>query len=167
MDTFNGELFDSLPPDLVLGGPLPLVFSRYYAAFIKKDNFIAGTLGDNWLHNFELALTVTPSNIVRVVNQFGRLIEFTNVAGSFTLIGRQDIPFQLASSGANYILGDPRSQRLFTFNSGGKLIKVEDGRGNTHSLAYTGNQLAIKQHRPDDLQRLVPEGGDGPRRARE
>ena len=32
ISTFSGELFLPQPPDLNLGGPLPLLFSRYYAA---------------------------------------------------------------------------------------------------------------------------------------
>jgi hypothetical protein len=48
----NGELFDLSSPDLALGGPLPLVFQRYYAAFLEQDGLITGKLGNNWLHNF-------------------------------------------------------------------------------------------------------------------
>ncbi|MBI3416000.1 MAG: hypothetical protein HY043_11930 [Verrucomicrobia bacterium] len=140
VDTFTGELFDPLPPDLALAGPLPLVFARYYAAFLKPDGKISGALGDNWLHNFEMKLTTTATN-VEVVNALGRVITFTNGGAGFTLTGRQDVQFQLATNGGNYFLGDPRSQRLFTFDSGGKLTKIEDGHGNTHTLAYTGNLL--------------------------
>ena len=142
VDTFNGELFDLLPPDLDLGGPLPLAFQRYYAAFLKNDGLIAGKLGDNWLHNFEMTLTTTPSNTVNIVNHQGRLIPFTNHAGSFILLGRQDIPFQLVTNGGNYVLGDPRSQMLYTFDSTGKLITIADGHGNAQTLNYIGSQLA-------------------------
>jgi RHS repeat-associated protein len=139
---FNGELFDLLPPDLALGGPLPLVFQRYYAAFLEQDGLIAGKLGNNWLHKFEMTLAVTASNTVNIVDNQGRLIPFTNSAGSFILLGRQDIPFQLAANGGNYSLGDPRSQMLYTFDSGGKLISIADGHGNAQTLSYTGSQLA-------------------------
>jgi RHS repeat-associated protein len=141
VNTFNGELFDLLPPDLDLGGPMPLVFQRYYAAFLKKDGLIAGKLGDNWLHNFEMTLTVTASNTVNIVNNRGRLIPFTNSAGNFILLGRQDVPFQLATNGGNYILGDPRSQMLYTFDSSGKLITIADGHGNVQTLTYVSGLL--------------------------
>ena len=138
---FTGELFDQFPPDLDLGGPMPLVFQRYYAAFLKKDGLIIGKLGDNWLHNFEMTLTVTASNTVNIVNNQGRLIPFTNSAGSFVLLGRQDIPFQLATNGSNYILGDPRSQMLYTFDSNGELITIADGHGNAQTLIHVGGLL--------------------------
>src|SRR5665213_1850794 len=83
ISTFTGELYESLPADLDLGGPLPLVFHRYYAAFIQKDGLVTGALGVNWLHNFEMTLTPTASNTVNVVNNRGRLIQFTNSAGVF------------------------------------------------------------------------------------
>ncbi len=141
VSTFTGELFEGLPPDLSLAGPMPLVFARYYAAFLKKDGLASGKLGDNWLHNFEMTLTVTSSNTVNVVNHLGRLISFTNTAGNFALIGRQDLAFQLATNSGNYVLGDPRSQRLFTFDSTGKLLQISDGHGNAHTLTYAGNLL--------------------------
>ncbi|MCI0538665.1 MAG: DUF6531 domain-containing protein [Verrucomicrobiales bacterium] len=139
--TFTGELYENLPPDLSLGGPMPLYFQRYYASLLKKDGLIAGRLGHNWLHNFEMALTATPSNTVNIVTSQGRLIEFTNTAGAFVLVGRTEIPFQLAASGGDYILADPRTQRLFTFDATRKLAKIADGRGNSHSLVYTGDLL--------------------------
>ena len=140
VSTFTGEIFDQLPADLVLGGPMPLGFARYYAAFLKKDGKIVGTLGDSWLHNFEMKLTTTATN-VEVVNELGRVITFTNNGAGFVLAGRQDIAFQLATNGGNYILGDPRSQRLYTFDSAGKLISIADGHGNAHTLTYSGNLL--------------------------
>ncbi len=141
VNTFNGELFNTMPPDLALSGPMPLRFFRYYAALLKRDSLIAGKLGDNWLHNFEWTLATTSSNTVRIVNSVGRLIEFTNTGSAFVLLGRQDIPFQLATSGGNYILGSPRSQMIYTFNATGQLIQISDGHGNAHQLTYTGTQL--------------------------
>jgi RHS repeat-associated protein len=142
VDTFNGELFDQLSPDLDLGGPMPLRFERYYAAFLKKDGLIAGKLGDNWLHNFEMTLTATASNTVNIVNNQGRLIPFTNNGTSFILLGRQDVPYQLATNGSSFILGDPASQRLYTFDSSGNLITIADGHGNAQTLIYVSGVLA-------------------------
>ena len=139
---FTGELFNLFPPDLLPGGPLPVEFTRYYASFLKADGLIAGKLGDNWLHNYEMTLTATTSNTVNIVNNEGRLIPFTNSAGNFVLLGQQDVPFQLAPSGAGYVLGDPRSQMLYMFDSTGKLSTVADGHGNAQTLSYNGNQLA-------------------------
>jgi RHS repeat-associated protein len=141
ISTFTGELFDLLPPDLNLGGPMPLLFQRYYAAFLKKDGLITGKLGDNWLHNFEMTLSTTASNIVNIINNQGRLAQFTNSGGGFTLIGRQDILFQLVTNASNYLLADPRSQLLYTFDNAGRLTSITDGRGNTHTLSYISGQL--------------------------
>jgi RHS repeat-associated protein len=142
ISTFTGELANQLPADLDLGGPMPLRFARYYASMLKREGLVAGRLGDNWLHNFEWSLTTTPSNTVRVVNHQGRRLEFTNTAGGLVLVGLQETPFQLVASGGNYVLGDPRSQRLYTFDSSGKLTQIEDGHGNAHTLTYAGGNLA-------------------------
>ncbi|HZM04285.1 MAG TPA: RHS repeat-associated core domain-containing protein [Candidatus Saccharimonadales bacterium] len=142
ISTFTGELYDFLPPDLHLSGPMPLTLQRYYAAFLKKDGLIAGALGDNWLHNFEMKLTVTSSNTVNLVNNLGRFIQFTNISGAFALTSQPDVPFQLTSNGSNYILGDPRSQMIYTFDSTGKLTTIADGHGNAQTLSYIGSQLA-------------------------
>ena len=141
VSTMTGELYETPPPDITLGGPLPLVFQRYYAASLKRDGFITGRLGDNWLHNYEQLLITVSSNVVEVITEFGRVIQFTNTAGGYVLMGRQDIPYQLIGSGANYILGNPHTQRLHTFNSSGQLTQIADGRGNTQTLSYSGNLL--------------------------
>lgn len=141
INTFTGELFDTMPADLVLTGPMPLVFRRYYASGLKKTG-PTGRLGDNWLHNYEWNLATTASNTVRIVNHQGRLIEFTYNGSALVLLGRQDIPFQLSSNATTHTLGDPRTQMRYTFDSGGKLTQLSDGHGNTHTLTYTGNQLA-------------------------
>lgn len=138
----TGELFEHVPPDLFLGGPMPLGFSRYYASFLKRVGR-PGSLGDNWRHNFEWSLT-NRTTAVDIVTDLGRLITFTNSdGGTFALVGRQDIPFQLTFlfGSGDFVLGDPRTQRLYRFDSTGKLIFISDGHGNTHALAYTGDKL--------------------------
>ena len=37
IDTFTGELFKQFSPDLFLGGPMPIHFSRYYASGLKQS----------------------------------------------------------------------------------------------------------------------------------
>ncbi len=128
----TGEIFEYLPSDLSLGGPLPLGFRRYYASFLKRVG-VPGSLGDNWRHNHEWSLT-NRTTTVEVSTDLGRFIRFTNLAGDYQLIGRMEIPFQLRNNNGNFVLGDPRSRRLYTFNSAGQLNQVADGRGNTHTL---------------------------------
>jgi hypothetical protein len=58
ISTATGEMFDpELPPDLFLGGPLPLQFRRYYASLITAGGVIT-RMGNNWAHNFEWLLTI-------------------------------------------------------------------------------------------------------------
>ncbi|MCZ6672412.1 MAG: DUF6531 domain-containing protein [Verrucomicrobia bacterium] len=141
VNLFTGELFSSEPVDLFLGGPMPLFFQRYYASMLIQDGNIQSALSNNWLHNFDWQLTRFGENFIEVLTNRGRLILFEKVDNTWELRGRQDIPFQLVESGAEFILGDPRSNRLFTFDSSGKLIKIEDGKGNVHTLTYNGDQL--------------------------
>lgn len=142
ISTLTGELYELFAPDLFLGGPLPLRFQRYYAAFLARDGRIAGRLGTNWLHNFEMKLTAT-SNTVEIATALGRIINFALATnGAWVLTGRVDVPYQLAATASNYTLGDPMSQRSFTFNTNGQLTAISDNRGNTHSLSYSNGLLA-------------------------
>lgn len=140
ISTFTGEFFDALPPDIDLGGPMPLLFQRVYGARLKPDGRIAGKLGENWLHNFEMFLT-NKTTTVEVVHYPATYLLFTNQTGSYNLLNRKDVPYQLRATNANFLFLDPRSQRIYTFNNTGKLIKIEDGRGNAHTLTYVGANL--------------------------
>ena len=157
VDALSGEFTDLLPPDLRLGGPFPLEFQRYYAAFLARDNQIQGTLGTNWLHNFEMKLTST-SNFVEIVTALGRVINFTNDGSGWSLIGRRDIPFQLSATPTTFSLGDPVTERLFTFSTNGQLTAISDSRGNTHALAYNNGRLTSVS---DGLGRMLAFQYDG------
>ncbi len=139
ISTFTGELFEPLSPDLDLGGPMRLAFSRYYASFLQRLGR-SGSLGHNWRHTHEWTLRDRGTS-VEIITAHGRLITFTNLAGTYSLILRRDIPFQLNTNGGNFILADPRSQRLYTFDTSGRLTRIDDGRGNAFSLTYTNTLL--------------------------
>ncbi len=140
ISTFNGELYDTLLPDLNLGGPMPLLFQRFYGSALGRATLLP-RLGTNWTHNFEATLT-NSATAVGISLPPGLILAFTNQAGVFTLLNRADLPFQLRTSGANYLLADPRDQRVFTFNSSGQLTQIADSRGNAHTLAYAGALLS-------------------------
>jgi RHS repeat-associated protein len=140
VNSHTGELFTDYPPDLLLDGPMPLGFSRFYAAHLDREGNILGALGANWLHNFDWVLRDRGVSIEVVTNR-GRVIPFHEVFGSSVLVGSQDIPFQLRSAGLERVLADPRSDRLYRFDSAGRLVRIEDGRGNAHTLTYTAGQL--------------------------
>lgn len=142
VNLFTGHLFFGESRDLDLGGPMPMFFQRYYASMLIQDGNIQSSLGNNWLHNFDMALKRFGETFIEVITNRGLVILFEKVDNAWVLRERQDIPFQLVESGADFILGDPRSNRLLTFDSSGKLIKIEDGKGNVHTLTYNGDQLS-------------------------
>ncbi|MFQ5356614.1 MAG: DUF6531 domain-containing protein, partial [Mariprofundaceae bacterium] len=74
INTFSGELYEPLPPDINLGGPMPLRFERYYAAFLRRS-FIVGDLGSNWRHNFDARLFIS-GNTAKYVSWKGRVTDF-------------------------------------------------------------------------------------------
>lgn len=142
INTFTGELFGLEAVDLNLRGPMPLYFARYYGSKIASDANISSALGRNRLHNFDGKLAVNGTNAT-VTLSTGRAIQFTKPASKWVLFAPVDVPYQLAQSGPNFTLADPRSQRMWTFDSGsGALTKIEDGHGNVHTLNYAGGKLS-------------------------
>ncbi|RME41054.1 MAG: RHS repeat protein, partial [Planctomycetota bacterium] len=146
VSTYTGELFRDFRPDLYLGGPLPVFFSRYYASKLSLDGNITGSLGPGWLHNFEMKITVGAST-AQVVTNHGRVVDFTKAGTAWTLSGSKDIPFQLAANPANgnLVLLDPRTDLQITFNTSvsgqpdsNKPVSIADGKGNKLTLSYNG-----------------------------
>ena len=140
VNLFTGELTLSTPADLDLGGPLPLFFARHYASGLSRDAVMTSRLTDNWSCNFDWS-AVRQTNRVDIISSRGRRISFAKNGVAWQLTNRFDIPFQLVDSGPDLVFGDPRSQRLRTFNPAGQLTTIADGRGNAHSLAYNTNGL--------------------------
>ena len=136
VSTRNGELFELLPPDIDLGGPMPLYFQRYYASKLDADGNIDSKLGTNWLHNFSWSLQASSSNVVLKTNR-GRAVRFLKSGSDWILSDRQDIPFQLSggSSAGGYTLIDPRDQYIYTFSTSGRLQSIGDANGNLLTLS--------------------------------
>jgi YD repeat-containing protein len=120
---------------------MPLFFSRNYDSFIKRDGNITSSLGNNWLGNFDMTLTQNGS-VVEVITNRGRLIQFERNGASWDLTGKTEIAYQLVQSGTDFILGDPYTGRIYTFDSTGKLTMIEDGNGNVHTLTYSAGTLS-------------------------
>jgi RHS repeat-associated protein len=99
-----------------------------------------GSLGINWAHNFDTRLTRF-SNRLDIVTFEGLSIQFLQTNNVWQQINPLAIPFQLVESGTNYVLGDPRDNRLYTFDQAGELIAIADGKGNVQTLTYTNNVL--------------------------
>jgi RHS repeat-associated protein len=140
VSTFSGKEVFTEPPDLNLGGPLPVFFQRHYDGALAEDGVVNSALGPNWQHNYDIALSVNGTNAT-VGFRLGRILRFQNDGANWNLIERTDIPFRLLQNGPDFILGDPRSQFMYFFNAGGLLTRIEDGRGNTNFLAYNGTLL--------------------------
>lgn len=134
INTFTGELFKAYPPDLSLGGPLPLSFARYYSSGLLKAE-ASGSLGGNWRHNFEWSLTASGAEVT-VVDHRGRLIRFAQNGSLWDQIGANDVVFQLSESAGLFRLLDFRDGRVYAFDASGRLSAVEDEKGNAHSLTY-------------------------------
>lgn len=155
INTFTGELFDIEATDLNLRGPMPLFFARYYASKIESDGVITSALGRNRLHNFDSRVIPVDATHATVALCSGRIMQFTKPASKWELAGPLDVPFQLVDSGGGFILADPRSQRMWTFDSNGVLQTIEDGRGNTQTLNYDNGKLVSVR---DGLDRTLTLG---------
>ena len=145
VNSYTGELYTAYAPDLNLGGPMPLYFSRYYGAMIDQDGNISSALGTNWLHNFDMTMiqTTGAETVATIVTNRGRVINFQQNGADWDLLGSPDIPYQLVDGGGgNFVFGDPRHERQYTFNASGQLIQIADGRGNTQTLSYSSGNLS-------------------------
>ncbi|MGH9672791.1 MAG: DUF6531 domain-containing protein, partial [Bryobacteraceae bacterium] len=123
--------------DLQLPGPIGVVFRRYFATFLRGSG-INSALGNNWMHNFDVSLTLTTTDAV--VKLFrGDTVRFTRAGNVFTLIGRERRPYQLLASGNDFRFYSPPSNLIYAFNSTGALIRVEDRSGNALTVTPSAN----------------------------
>jgi YD repeat-containing protein len=144
VSTGTGELYQAFPPDLDLGGPLPLVFQRYYGSLIKV-NGVTTRLGNNWMHNFEWALNVSGSTAI-VTFYGGKAISFTKTGTNWLLSAPARAGYQFASpSAGTYQLLDPRTNLVYTFGGTGAtlgLTQIQDRNGNTLTVTQPSNGTA-------------------------
>lgn len=138
VSTASGEVYDT-EADLSLGGPLPLSFSRYYASRLETAG-VTSALGNNWMHNFDLSL-VRDGNEATILYYDGKKVPFQLVGTVWQLQNPEQHIYQLISAGTDLELMDPANNLIFTFDSTGKLTRIEDRNGNSHLLTYTGSQL--------------------------
>ncbi len=141
VNTYTGELVTEEPPDLFLGGPMPLYFSRYYASRLQADALLNSRMGNNWSHNFEWRSYLMLTNQAIVVSPKGLAVHFNKSGTNWVLQSPTHMPFQLTDNGTNFVFGDPRDNRLYNFNTNGLLTSISDGKGNTHTLTYTNELL--------------------------
>lgn len=125
--TATGEHTDEFT-DLSLGGPYLLQFERYYSSALVS-NEIAGGLGLNWTHNFDVTLTNTSGTAV-VTLEGGTRVTFRLVSGAWQMQPQQRSAYHLLESANDYKLADIAQSRILTFNKRGQLTRMEDRNGN-------------------------------------
>ena len=140
VNTFTGEFLLDEGFDLFLNSPMPLYFKRYYASRLDMRTVSGSSMGRQWLHNYDWRL-YRSDNLIQIVDLNGRLLEIELDVGNWIQTRNLAVPIQHVEEGADYVLGDPRSQLFYVFNPDGRLIRIEDGKGNVLSLSYTGNRL--------------------------
>lgn len=123
ISTATGELYSLFDPDL-----RALTFQRYYGSLLKS-NGVSRALGANWMHNYDVSLTLGASDATVTLFR-GRTVRFTKTASGWQLAGPDQFGFQLANAGDSYQFLDPRSNLIYTFNSSGALTRIEDRNGN-------------------------------------
>jgi RHS repeat-associated protein len=152
INTRSGEYFGFEAVDLNLGGPMPLTFSRYVASGLSTDNVVQAALGANRSHNFAARTFADGTTVRRVILPTGRMLRFDKVGAKWVFKSPQDVPFQLVESSGDFVLGHPQTKQLWTFNANGRLTKIEDGKGNAHTLTYTSGKLSSVS---DGLGRVI------------
>lgn len=142
INTRSGEYFGSEAVDLNLGGPMPLVFARYVASNLSADDLVESALGTNRSHNFASRMISEGDTLRRVILPRGRMLRFDKVGTKWVLKLPLDVPFQLAETAGSFLLGHPHTKQIWTYDADGKLTKIEDGKGNAHTLTYTADKLS-------------------------
>lgn len=142
INTRSGEYFGLEAADLELGGPLPLGLVRYVASKLDEDGLVEADLGVNRSHNFASRMIAESDSARRVVLPTGRLLLFNKIGKNWVLKLPLDVPSQLVETEGGFLLGHPQTQQIWTYDSNGRLTKIEDGRGNALTLTYTGGDLA-------------------------
>lgn len=143
VNAFTGEYIVQEPPDLMLGGPTRLHFSRYYASRLQNSGLIRSSLGNNWSHNFEWHSIVLTNRAV-IVAPDGFNVHFDRSGTNWALNHPTNLNYQLVDQPNGVIFGDPRDNHLYAFNTNGLPTSISDGRGNVQTLTYT-NDLQLTQ----------------------
>lgn len=142
----TGELTENPGPDLSLGGPLPLVFQRYYSSYLNS-NFIAGAFGfvpavplepgGNWMHNFDLRLLLGPTGsgsaeAATVLLLGGGSVSFerSQTGSPWQMVFPARRSYQLLSAGRNFQFLDPDANLIYSFSPQGMLTQIADRNGN-------------------------------------
>ncbi len=149
ISTASGELLAGPFVDLDLGGPLPLVFRRTYGAL----GALTGTspLGYNWMSNFDPYVTIN-GNLAVVVLEGGGSASFQLNGNTYATVFPARMAYQLVKNANGYRYFDPESELIHTFDTMGRLIRIEDRNGNALTLTRSGS-LGLPSQISDGLGR--------------
>ncbi|HOV86496.1 MAG TPA: DUF6531 domain-containing protein, partial [Syntrophobacteraceae bacterium] len=166
VNTATGEHYFNLPV-FDLGGPLPLSFHLTYGSSLHDRPNISetfgGTLGHNWMHNFQATRIVDSKTHTRIVYDRGKTLSFHAgpSAGEWLLDKGEKAPYQLRSVGKRFVLMDPEKELVYAFDAAGRLDFIEDRNGSRLNLTYdpAGRLLRVG----DGLGRRLSFSYDGSR----
>ncbi|MBI3988598.1 MAG: PD40 domain-containing protein, partial [candidate division NC10 bacterium] len=137
IQTGAGEYFTDPHVDINLGGPMPLSFSRIYAARLQSEGVWQNSLGPNWMHNFDLRLRSSPRSL-DVVYYRGKIISFKK--GDMTLNNPEEVLYELRQDAdtGDFWMMDPARRLVHHLSVDGRLLEIKDRNENTLTLAYDG-----------------------------
>ena len=131
IDGATGQFFDVFP-DLRLGGPLSLGFSRYYGSQLSASGFTT-SLGTNWMSNFDVGLKSAGTK-AQVLLFTGTMVEFKKTGINWSLISPLDIPYVLQQSASSFTFSNPYTGTSYLFSAAGALTGVSDRAGNSLAI---------------------------------
>lgn len=140
INTFTGEFFTRLDPDLVVKGPLPMVFTRHYASGLEALGR-SGKLGRNWRHSFDWSRANTSGTDNTITAPDGRQIQFRQVNFVWEQQAPLEVPYRYFDTSFGRTLYDPLTDLWYAFNNTA-VTRIWDRYGNALVLTYAGTNLA-------------------------
>ncbi len=135
VSTATGELTHACPDLSVPGRGPGLNLEHSYSSF---DAGVSGPLGYGWRHSYQMSLSQSGSTAT-ITEENGAQVAFAQSGSNW--IAPPRFTAALTQSGGNWIFKRLGRDR-FTFNSAGRLTKIEDRNSKATTLTYNGsNQL--------------------------
>ncbi len=146
VNTATGEFYFERPL-FDLGGVLPLGCGLYYGNTVARridgadiDQAFGQALGPNWLHNFQLLRLYKGDRETHIIYDRGKILSFMQRGNEWQRMGDDEVAYVLkADAEGHYYLFDPDKERVYVFDPGRRLERVEDLNGNRHLLGYDSN----------------------------
>jgi RHS repeat-associated protein len=132
ISTANGAVMLGPVTDLSLGGPLPLSLRRSYTSFLG-GGFGYEPIGFSWMTNFDLYLAVS-GNVALVAQEGGGSTSFQLTNGAYQTVSPARLAYQLIKTATTYRFLNPANRLIYTFDSQGRLNRIEDRNGNALTI---------------------------------